>query len=67
MQWGEPFRARIHLRRTLGREPTREEVENAKGDFKNVTQEQIAADFAAGLEVRRSSYFCFPALTSSAC
>lgn len=49
--WGKPVRARIQLRRTLGREATRDEVDNAQGAFKNVTEEDIMAALDAGEEV----------------
>ncbi|KAI0368415.1 hypothetical protein BV20DRAFT_948266 [Pilatotrama ljubarskyi] len=48
--WGKSTRARIHLRRTLGREPTHDDVERAQGDFKDVTEEQIGEALAAGHE-----------------
>ena len=49
--WGIPVRARIHLRRTLGREPSRDEVESAQGKFKNVTVDHIRAALDSGEEV----------------
>ncbi|TBU29180.1 hypothetical protein BD311DRAFT_661819 [Dichomitus squalens] len=48
--WGIPVRARIHLRRTLGREPTRDEVENAQGRFKNIMMDQVRAALDSGEE-----------------
>lgn len=49
--WGRTLRARIHLRRTLGREPTRAEVDSADGLFKHVTREQVNDALGAGHEV----------------
>ena len=49
--WGIPVRARIHLRRTLGREPSREEVEDAQGKFKNITLADVRAALDSGEEV----------------
>ncbi|KAI0352480.1 hypothetical protein OH77DRAFT_1409127 [Trametes cingulata] len=48
--WGRSTRARISLRRFLGREPTHDDEEHAQGDFKEVTEEQIKEAFAAGEE-----------------
>ncbi|KAH9936827.1 uncharacterized protein BXZ73DRAFT_44954, partial [Epithele typhae] len=48
--WGSFIRARISLRGSLGREPTRAEMDNAKGLFRDVTQDQVAAAFDDGLE-----------------
>ncbi|PIL36411.1 hypothetical protein GSI_00099 [Ganoderma sinense ZZ0214-1] len=48
--WGIPVRARIHLRQTLGREPTREEVEDAQGKFKNITLADVRAALDSGEE-----------------
>ncbi|KAM5540738.1 hypothetical protein V8D89_005769 [Ganoderma adspersum] len=48
--WGIPVRARIHLRRSLGREPTREEVEDAQGKFKNITVADVRVALDSGEE-----------------
>ena len=56
--WAQPYRARIHLRNTLGREPTREEVERAEGNFKHISQEQILAALDTGVEVCSSAFSC---------
>ncbi|EIW62189.1 uncharacterized protein TRAVEDRAFT_76927, partial [Trametes versicolor FP-101664 SS1] len=52
--WGRTLRARIHLRRTLGREPTRAEVDSADGLFKHVTREQVNNALGAGHECIRA-------------
>ena len=55
---GEQTRARVFLRRDLGREPTRAEVDKVKGDanLKNrVTAAQVMEDFNSGAEVHTSS------------
>ncbi|KAH9887673.1 hypothetical protein C8Q73DRAFT_656613 [Cubamyces lactineus] len=49
-KWGTRVRARIHLRTTLGREPSREEVDSAQGSYAHVTPEQINDAFVAGDE-----------------
>ena len=54
---GEQTRARVFLRRNLGREPTRSEVDATKGDKSikgRVTAAQIMQDFNSGNEVRPS-------------
>ncbi|RPD55102.1 hypothetical protein L227DRAFT_615585 [Lentinus tigrinus ALCF2SS1-6] len=48
--WGKPIRARIHLRRTLGRDPTREEVENELGAFKDVSKDDVRDAVDSGNE-----------------
>ncbi|KAI0655307.1 hypothetical protein C8Q70DRAFT_437956 [Cubamyces menziesii] len=48
--WGARVRARIHLRTTLGHEPSRDEVDSARGNFAHVTPEQINSAFVAGEE-----------------
>lgn len=51
---GEQTRARVFLRRNLGREPTRNEVDATKGDKSikgRVTAAQIMQDFNSGNEV----------------
>lgn len=57
---GEQTRARVLLRRDLGREPTRAEVEAVKKDKSlkgRVTAAQIVADFNSGTEVRPAFTF----------
>lgn len=49
--WGKPIRASIHLRRTLAREPSREEVENELGAFKNVSRDDVREALDSGEEV----------------
>jgi len=54
---GEQTRARVFLRRSLGREPSRAEVDATKGDKSikgRVTAAQIMQDFNSGSEVRPS-------------
>ncbi|KAH9936830.1 uncharacterized protein BXZ73DRAFT_44908 [Epithele typhae] len=53
-KWGSLYRARVSLRRSLGREPTRAEIQNAKGPFRDVTQDHLAAAFDSGLERMRA-------------
>ena len=55
-RWGQFYRARCHLRRELGREPTQDEVESVEEDFKSIAIEpaQFEAAFVAGQEVRWS-------------
>lgn len=51
---GEQTRARVFLRRELGREPTRTEVDATKKDKglkSRVTAAQVTEDFNAGIEV----------------
>ncbi|RDX48555.1 hypothetical protein OH76DRAFT_1483902 [Lentinus brumalis] len=48
--WGTPIRARIHLRRSLGRNPAREEVETALGKFNEVSAEDVRDALDAGQE-----------------
>ncbi|KAI0637518.1 hypothetical protein C8Q77DRAFT_1153251 [Trametes polyzona] len=52
--WGIKTRARVHLRRTLGRAPTHEEVMAAEGTFKHITEEHINDAFVAGHECVRA-------------
>ncbi len=54
--WGIPLRFSVHLRRKLGREPRRDEVERAtanfkKGDSLDVTAEEMMEAFNKGKEV----------------
>ena len=49
--WGYYVRARIVLRRQLGREPTKEEVDEFSGD-QNVTSADILEALDRGDEVR---------------
>ena len=54
---GEQTRARVFLRRDLGREPTRAEVDAVKKDKSlkgRVTAAQIVEDFNSGTEVHPS-------------
>ena len=51
---GEQTRARVFLRRDLGREPTKAEVVETKGDMSlkdRVTTAQVMEDFNSGAEV----------------
>lgn len=51
---GQQARARVFLRRNLGREPTGEEVTATKGDKSlkgRVTATQVLEDFNSGAEV----------------
>ena len=51
---GEQARARVFLRRNLGREPNKSEVDGTKGDKSikgRVTAAQIMEDFDSGKEV----------------
>ncbi|KAI0666109.1 hypothetical protein C8Q78DRAFT_985175 [Trametes maxima] len=56
--WGREMRARIHLRRTLGREATRSEVNDAlsleDGSFKGVSPARINAALESGDECVRT-------------
>ena len=54
---GEQTRARVFLRRKLGREPNKSEVDETMGDKSikgRVTAAQITQDFNSGSEVRLS-------------
>ena len=51
---GEQTRARVFLRRSLGREPTEDEVEATKKDKSlkgRITTAQVMEDFNSGIEV----------------
>ena len=45
------MRAGIYLRKTLGRDPTRQEVEDALGPFKDVSQDDVRDALDSGDEV----------------
>lgn len=47
--WGRLVRARIHLRKQLGREPTAAELDD-QNDYKNVTPDMIRTAFEVGDE-----------------
>ena len=49
--WGKPIRARIHLRKSTGKEPARDEVENELGAFKEVSKYDVRDALDSGDEV----------------
>ncbi|KAI0751824.1 hypothetical protein C8Q80DRAFT_1218424 [Daedaleopsis nitida] len=53
-KWGRTVRARVHLRQALARSPTRDEVEDAPGLFKNITEGDIRAALESGDESIRA-------------
>lgn len=69
--WGAELLARVYLRRTLGREPTQQEVKAASTSKERrriktlVTVEQVMNAYFKGEEIRKRDVILFPTLRSS--